>query len=118
MRASLLAVVAIAIIAGLGVVFAVKSLGLLDQPRPIEQVVVVKEVPPPPPPVPPAPRILAPTRNLFAGDPMTGYSLGIRSLRPEEVKDYEANKDDYLPGSLEAAMFRTAARDLPGDRGR
>ena len=116
MRASLLAVVAIAIIAGLGVVFAVKSLGLLDQPqpRPVEQVVVVKELPPPP--IPPVPRIIAPTRNLFAGDPMTGYSIGIRPLRPEEMKDYEAHKDDYLPGSLEAAMFRTAARDLPGDR--
>jgi Flp pilus assembly protein CpaB len=65
---------------------------------------------------PPAPRVIAPTRNLFAGDALTGESIGVRQLRPEELKEYEAHKDDYLPGQLESALFRIAARDLAGDR--
>jgi Flp pilus assembly protein CpaB len=116
MRASLLAVIAVALIAGLVVVFAVKSLGLLEKPKPAEPPPVVVEKVPPAPPPPPVVRIIAPTRNLFAGDATSGESIGIRQLRPEEVKDYEAHKDEYLPGSLEAALFRIAARDLAGDR--
>ena len=65
---------------------------------------------------PAVPLIIAPTRNLFAGDAMTGDNLGLRQLRPEEMKDYEANKADYLAGVREAGYFRIAAKDLVGDR--
>ncbi|HEY3789416.1 MAG TPA: Flp pilus assembly protein CpaB [Urbifossiella sp.] len=114
MRASLLAVIAIALIAGLGVVFAVKALGLLNQPPPpAPPPVVVAEVPPP---KPPSILIIAPTRNIFAGDAITGENVGFRALLPEEKKDYEEHKEDYLPGQPAAAFFRIAARDLVGDR--
>lgn len=115
MRASLLAVVALAIVAGLIVVFAVKSLGLLDQPK-SEPQPVVQPTPPAPPPAPPQIRVLAPTRNLFAGDAITGENVAVRILRPEEQKEYDANKGDYLPGIHAIAVFRLAARDLAGDR--
>ena len=117
MRASLLAVIAIAIIAGLVVVFAVKTLGLLDAPPAPAPAPVVQQPPPQPPPpeAPPPVRVLVPTRNLFAGDAITGENVGIRTLRPEELKEYEANKDDYLQGSREVALFRLAAKDLPGE---
>jgi Flp pilus assembly protein CpaB len=116
MRASLLAVIAIAIIAGLGVVFAVKALGLLEPPRAPEPVVVVQQPPPVVVARPVMPRVIAPTRNIFAGDAMMGDNLSIRFLREDELKDYEANKADYMPPSHEATLFRLAARDLPGDR--
>jgi Flp pilus assembly protein CpaB len=116
MRASLLAVIAIAIVAGLAVVFAVKSLGLLEQPKPPEQVVVVKDPPPPAPPASPPIVVLAPVRHIFKGDAISGENVAARILREDEREDYEKNKADYMVGDRDAALWRLAAKDLPGGR--
>src|SRR6185437_44141 len=89
MRASLLAVIAIALIAGLAVVFAVKALGLLNPPPPPPPPVVEKEKPPPPPP---RPFVLIPAGNIFAGDAITGVNVVLRQLRADEMEDYNKNK--------------------------
>lgn len=113
MRASLLAVIAIALIAGLGVVFAVKALGLLNPPPPPPPPPAEKEKPPP---EPPRPYVLIPARNLFAGDALTGANVVLRQLRADEMEDYNKNKADYLPPNQSVAYYRLAAKDLPADR--
>jgi len=111
MRGSLLAVVAIAVIAGLGVVFAVRTLGLLTPPS------AVVEVPYTPPPTPPPPSVLVPSRQLFQGDTITQPGeTRVRFLRADEVNDYNAHKDDYLPPEPAVAYLRYMARDAAADR--
>src|SRR5439155_14312693 len=99
MRGSMLAVIAVAIIVGLGVVFAVRTMGLLNPPPP----------PPPPPvvetrvvvPEPPPPTVLVPVRQLFVGDTVAPTDVRVRPLRPEEFKEFTDNKDKYLPAVVE-----------------
>jgi Flp pilus assembly protein CpaB len=115
MRASLLLVVAIAVIAGLGVVVAVKSLGLLDKPR-----VVEKEPEKPAPPVPappPPPRVLVGQRPLFMDDCITSFldTLTIREVRPDELKEYNAHKEEYLQPLYDAAYLRYLAKNIEAD---
>lgn len=118
MRASMLAVIAVAAVVGLGVVFTVKTLGLLNPP-PQPVVEVVQPPPPkpvPPPEPPPPPLVLVSTTHLFSGDTISPASIRPRYLRPEEIKAYEANKAAYLPGVPEITYFRNSARDVPADR--
>lgn len=109
MRASILAVVAVALIVGLGMVFVVKQLGLLNPPPPPPEPVVT--APPPPPPT----MVLAPVRALFEGDTVSPADIRPRPLRPEEAKEYEANKADYLPPVPEVAHWRFPAHDIVAD---
>src|SRR5438067_5748895 len=106
MRASMLAVIAVAAVVGLGVVFSVKTLGLLAPPP-----APVVEAPPPPPPPPPAPQphpptVLVPSRHLFTGDTISPNDIRVRQLRPEEAKEYDTHKAEFLPAVPEVTYFR------------
>jgi Flp pilus assembly protein CpaB len=116
MRGSILAVLAIAILAGLGTVAGVRYLGLLNPPP-------VPEPPPPPPPVveappppPPVPQILVSARNVYPGEVLEPEYLQVRPLRPEEKSDYEKNKADYLPANPSVFYFRFLAKEVPTDQ--
>ena len=108
MRFSLLAVIAIAIVIGLAVVFLVKALGLLAPAR-VESPVVT----PAPPPVI---SVLVPTRNLFVTDTLNPGDVTVRPLRPSEVDDYKAHTSDYLNPVPSIAYFRYMARDITADQ--
>ena len=117
MKASMLAVIAVATVVGLGVVFTVKSLGLLNPPP------AVVEAPPPPPPVvheppppPPPPTVLVPVRQLFSGDTINPQDIKLRPIRADEVKEYEARKAEFLPAVPEITYFRNSAKDVQADQ--
>lgn len=113
MRGSLLAVVAVAVVLGLAVVAVVRYAGWLNPPvvsSPPPQRVVETVVPAPPPP-----QVVTYGLQLSAGDTVDGRFLILRSLRPDEMKEYEAGKADYLPPSVPTAAFRFAARDVIAD---
>lgn len=110
MRGSLLAVVAVAVVLGLGVVALVRAMGWLSPPpAPVVQPVVTT-----PPPAPPPPQVLVAGRPMYAGDMVDAAALLLRPLRPYEVKDFEANRADYLV-SMESAVLRDLARDISAD---
>jgi Flp pilus assembly protein CpaB len=114
----MLAVIAVAAVVGLGVVFTVKTLGLLNPPP-----ASVVEAPPPPAPKaepkpepPPPPVVLVPVRHLFAGDAISPNDIRPRPLRPEEMKEYEAHKTEYLPAVPEKTFYTTPTRTIEADR--
>lgn len=116
MRLSMLAVVAVAVIAGLGVVFTVRTLGLLNPPAPVAAAPEPPPAPPPAPPPPPPPTVLVPVRPLFVGDTISPIDIRVRPIRPEETKEYEDHKADYLPAVPEVTFFRFPAKDIEPDR--
>ena len=116
MRLSMLAVIAVAIIVGLGVVFVAKERGWLSQPTPPQPVVTTPPVVVPPAVVPPPPMVLVPLLHLFTGDAINPTHVTVRPLRPEEMKEYEENKAEYLPPVLQVAAYRMPAKDLAVDR--
>lgn len=115
MRASFLLVLTLAVVVGLLVAVGIRYSGLLNPP-PVQPVAVVPDVKPEPKPVPPpVPRILATVKNVFAGDTIEYTDIRARALRPEEMKDYEAHKADYLAPNELVALFRTPTRNLEAD---
>lgn len=115
MRASFFLVLAVALLVGLGVAVAVKSLGLLT-PHVVETppVTLAPPVPPAPPPAP-RPYVLAAARNLYAGDTVRPGDVLLRVARPEEVAELEKNKPEYVQPVLEAVYFRFANKDIEAD---
>jgi len=110
MRGSLLAVIAVAVVLGLGVVALVRAAGWLAPPvvsSPPQTVVVV-------PSPPPQPQVLVAGRPMYTGDMVDAEALFLRPLRAGEAKDYEANTADYLV-SRESAVLRDLARDVAAD---
>lgn len=99
MRISFLLVLALALLVGLGVVFAIKTLGLLSPATP---------PPPPPTSAPPvrAPLVLVPQRPLFPGDAILPGDLGAREMNEAEFEDFKKNKDNYLPPNSASAHYR------------
>lgn len=114
MRGSLLAVVAVAVIAGLGVVAAVRSLGFLT-PAPVASAPQQPPPAPPPPAPPPPPLVAVASSHMFAGDTVYQENVTVRPLRPEELKDYEANKADYVGAVPAVAYFRYLTKDIIAD---
>lgn len=116
MRASFLLVLTLAVVVGLMVAVVIRYSGLLNPPPVLQPVVQVPEPKPEPKPAPPpVPRILATVKNVFAGDTVEYTDVRSRALRPEEMKDYEAHKADYLPPNELIALFRTPTRNLEAD---
>lgn len=103
MRVSVLFVLTVAILAGLGVAVFIRQSGLLNPPAPIRAEPL------------PAPTVLVAARVFFEGDVFYPTDVVVRPLRPNELKEYEANKDQYLQPSQLATLLRYAARDLPAD---
>jgi Flp pilus assembly protein CpaB len=104
MRASTLFALTMAVLLGLGVAVAVKMSGYFAKPP--EQPAVAKvDVP-----------VLVAGRNLFAGDVIDPAAVGTRAMRPDELKDYEKNKDLYLPAVPAAAAMRVALKNIEADK--
>jgi Flp pilus assembly protein CpaB len=116
MRASVLLVLGLALIVGLGVAVAVKSLGLLTPP-----VTVATQPPPPPAPQPvvaqpPRPQLLVATKNLFVGDTIRPGDVRLRTIRAEELEEYEKTKGaDFVPPILDSVYYRFMAIDISAD---
>ncbi len=115
MRASFLLVLTLAVIVGLLVAVGIRYSGLLNPPAPVPVVQAPEPRPEPKPAPPPVPRVLATLRNVFEGDSIEYTDVRSRPLKDEEKKDYEANKDDYLPPNEAIALFRTPSRNLLAD---
>ncbi|QEL13257.1 Flp pilus assembly protein CpaB [Limnoglobus roseus] len=115
MRASFLLVLTLAVLVGLAVAVGFRYSGFLN-PAPVATVPVVagpvveKIVPPAP-----LPKVVATTRNLFAGDTIDSLDVYLRNAKPEELKDLESHKDAYLPSLVSSAYFRTPMRNLEAD---
>src|SRR5262245_1678229 len=118
MRLSMLAVIAVAIIVGLGVVFAAKYYGWLNPPAQPQPVVHPTPQPPPPiiPPPPPPPQVLVPLLHMYVGDAIEPTHILVRELRPEEMKEYEEHKAEYLPPVPSIVAYRMPSRELAVDR--
>jgi Flp pilus assembly protein CpaB len=104
MRASTLFALTAAVLLGLGSAVAVKYAGLFNRPP--------EPTPPPKVEIP----VLVAARNLFAGDLIDASYVTVRNLRADELKDYEKNKDQYLPSLPAAAALRVAAKNIEADR--
>jgi Flp pilus assembly protein CpaB len=65
---------------------------------------------------PPEINVLVAARNLFKGDLIDNGWVQVRPLRPDELKDYEQNKDKYLPPVVSATSLRIAAQNIEADR--
>ena len=106
MRASFLLIASVALLIGLGVAVLVKVSGILN-PAPV--------VTQPPPAAPPPPALLVAARNLYAGDTIRTGDVQLRPARPDEVKDYLANRPRYLPPALGAAYYRLPNKNIAAD---
>lgn len=109
MRISFLAVVAVALLVGLGSVVAIRSLGLLGTPT----VPLLQPMGAPPPPLE---FVLVGLRPLYAGDPIMPGNIGARPLLPYEVEEYNKHRDEYLPGVPAGAYYRFVKQDIPGNQ--
>ena len=112
MRASFLLVLALALLVGLGVAFAVKAFGLLTPPV-VQPVVIAQKVEVVPPV--PAVSILVAARNLYEGETVRPGDVRVRIAKPEEADAIRANKDVFPAPTAEAAFFRTAAKNVEAD---
>jgi Flp pilus assembly protein CpaB len=104
MRASTLFALTVAVLMGLGVAVAVKMSGYFAKaPEPAAAAKV--EVP-----------VLVAGRNIFAGDVIDTSYVGTRNMRPDELKEYEKNKDVFLPPVPAAAAMRVATKNIEADK--
>jgi len=95
-----------AAVVGLGATAAARSAGLFNPPPP-----ALTPAPPPPPEV----RVVVAARNIFQDTALDRAAVVTRPLRPDELKDYEAHKDQYLTAP-ESVGQRVAARPIEADR--
>jgi Flp pilus assembly protein CpaB len=105
MRASTLFALTVAIILGLGVATAAKYTGFFNPTAPPAAVAKKADV-----------QILVAARNLFAGDMIDAAGVKVRTLRPEELDDYQSSKDRYLPPVPQAANLRIALKNITADQ--
>ena len=112
MRVSFLAVVALALLVGLGAVVAVKTFGLLTPPA--------KPAPATPPPVvtlPTAPpQVLVATRPLYENDFIAPGDVGTRPVTELEMKHFKEHQDEYLSPVPNAAYYRFVNGRIPGNK--
>jgi Flp pilus assembly protein CpaB len=107
MRASTLFALTVAILLGLATAVTLKVTGFFDKP-------VTAVAPPPAKKVDVL--ILVPQRNLFKGNLIDPPWVTTRALREDELKHYEAHKEEYLPATPAAVTFRVAAKNLEADK--
>jgi len=102
MRASTMFALTLALLTGLGAVVAARYAGWLGKVEP------------------PAPKkeevqILVAARNLFPGDVIDSAWVKTRALKPEEKKDYDERKQEFLPATPAAAALRVASKAIEAD---
>ena len=107
MRASTLFALTVAILLGLATAVTLKVTGVFDKPVPPPPVVEAKK---------PDINVLIAGRNLFKGNLIDAPWVGLRPLRADELKHYEAHKDEYLAPTPAAVTFRVAAKNIEADR--
>jgi Flp pilus assembly protein CpaB len=91
----------LALLTGLGAVVAARYAGWLSKPEPPKPEEVKKEEKK-------EIQVLVAARNVFPGDVIETGWVRTRALRPEEIAEYEKNKDHYLPATPPAAALRVA----------
>src|SRR5579862_9180048 len=106
MRASTLFALTVAVLLGLATAVTLKITGVFDTKVP-PPVVETKK---------PDINILAVNRPILKGILIDAPWVSVRPLRPEEIKEYEAHKEDYLPAFPTAVMMRSAAKNLDPDK--
>ena len=99
MRASTIFALTLALLIGLGAVVGARWAGWLGRPEPPR-----KEV-----------QVLVAARNLFPGDVIDTTWVKARALRPEEMAEYEKNKQQYLPATAYAAALRVPKKPIEAD---
>ncbi len=112
MRGSLLAVLAIAVIAGLGSVVAVRNLGLLNPPATPTTIVEQKAQTVA---VAATPSVLVPSRHLFEGDTINPQDVRLRAMNADELQMF--NEKKLIPIQIpDVAFFRAPSKDLVADQ--
>ena len=104
MRASTLFAVTIAILLGLAAAITVKVTGYFANRTEA------------PPARLPEVNVLVAARNIFKGDLIDAPWVRLRPLRADELKDYEQNRDKYVPAVMAATSLRIAAKNIEADR--
>jgi Flp pilus assembly protein CpaB len=104
MRASTLFAVTIAILLGLAAAVAVKVTGYLNAPPAVAPARM------------PEINVLVASRNIFKGDLIDAPWVRVRPLRADELKEYELNKDKFLPPVPGATSLRMASKNLEADK--
>jgi Flp pilus assembly protein CpaB len=103
MRASTLFAITVAILLALGVAVAARYSGFFDAPQP-----VVKKAP--------VFQVLVANQNLFEGITISGADVRVREVRDgDERRQYEDNKDKFLPPVPAVANYRVLARNVLAD---
>lgn len=104
MRASTLFALTLAVLVGLGTAAAIKVSGVFNKPEA------------PPPAKRPDVSVLVAARNIFKGDLIDTTWVTTRPLHPDEMEQYDKNKDQYLPSLPAATYLRVAAKNIEADR--
>ncbi len=107
MRASTLFALTVAVLLGLATAVTLKVTGFFDKPSTPVAASAAKT---------PDVIVLVSGRNLFKGNLIDAPWVGTRVLRADELKHYEAHKDEYLPPSPGIVTFRVAAKNIEADR--
>jgi Flp pilus assembly protein CpaB len=107
-RASTFFALFIAILIGLAAVASARYFGLFQTAPPEKTVAVVRPEP--------LPRVLVAKKNLYADVALSTADVQVRELRPDELSAYNANKDDYMPPTVEAAAYRSVKKNLPAGK--
>ncbi len=103
MRASTLFAITVAILLALGVAVAAKYSGFFDSTPPVTKKAPVYQ-------------ILVANQNLFEGITISGNEVRVREVREgEEMQQYLASKDKYLPPVPTVANYRVLARNVLAD---
>lgn len=105
-----MAVLAIAVIAGLGTVVVVRNLGLLNPPAvlaTVEQKQQLLAVAPP--------SLLVPSRHLFEGDTINPQDVRLRAMTADELQQFTEKR--LIPLQIpDIAFFRAPSKDLIADQ--
>jgi Flp pilus assembly protein CpaB len=104
MRASTLFAATIAILLGLGAVVTAKQFGLFQKPAGAEEKKVER------------PKVLVARQNLYENMAITANQARLRDLRDDELEHWKANRDKYLPATVEAAVLRVPKQNIEADQ--
>jgi Flp pilus assembly protein CpaB len=100
--------IAVALLLGVGVLFASQKLGWFERPAQAKE---VREEPKPAPI-----KILVASDNLFEGILITSASkVKVREATAREIRDFQANSDKFMPATANAVVMRVPNRHIPAD---
>src|SRR5215204_3673832 len=97
--------VTVALLLGSGVFFASRQLGWFERPVQAKEAPKEEEKP--------TIHVLVAADNLFEGIVIDSpRKVKVRELMPHEARDFQANRDKYMPATANAAVFRVPNRNI------